>query len=91
MLSQREAWAYLAGLWNNPLIDYWKRPYIDKWSFPSYGLCSCLDEMFNHNMITKRTHSKMLLTINSKHSYLWPLTQDGAEARVQFCLKQCGV
>lgn len=98
-MSSAEAWEYLAKLWSEPWKDC--KGFVSVRVFKEslcYGLCGCLADMVQCNLLSRRTASNMLRSIEGRKGiptklpsgdittgYIWPLTIEGAKERVSFC------
>jgi len=79
MLSEHEAWVYLAKCFENPLDA-------------SHGICYQVRYLFFHYSISFETLTVMKGKLalhappdKSIYDYWWPLSPEGMEERVKFC------
>jgi len=96
-MTSAETWEYLAKLWSNPWLGC--NGFVSVRVFDKsvcYGLCGCLTDMVESKLLSRRTASNMLRSIEKMEKgiptklppgtgYLWPLTIEGAKERVAFC------
>ena len=100
MMTEQEAWMELAIKWSNArpnrLGNY---ATIDNYGkLDDDGLCCSIDSLWYLCKIDVDTRRNMLDKISKQEreednnrsycAYKWPLTKEGSEKRVLFCLKQ---
>lgn len=93
MLTQKEAWLFLAELWSNAreVCTVWC---VDVAGYRNLGICPCITDLERDNRISYTTRTRMMNKIlkdwkPTKHSsYRWPLNKEGARQRSLFCLEQ---
>lgn len=96
MITEKEAWLDLATQWSSAQLNtIGNYAVIDSYgNLDDDGLCCSVDSLYDLNKINEDIRRKMLNKIRKQKrevdncAYKWPLTKEGAEKRVEFCLKQ---
>ena len=93
MLTESQAWKYLAKVWKNVQEDGRSKVYTTDEFRRSYGLCYSIVMMSINHLISEEAAKKLIHKTQSLSAppglegYKWPLTASGAKKRVAFCLK----
>lgn len=96
-MSEREVWQKMIELWSGPLNSDGES-YILSSGHRCYGLCHVISNLYNYKFIEREIRVIMLEKIEEEKSrldkvaYCWPLNEDGAKSRVEFCermITQC--
>lgn len=96
MLTEKQAWELLARLWSEPEVNRWSEKCVTIIkNDPSKGLCDCITDLYVTDQITDRIHDQMIFKVadhreevKSVDTFLWPHTEEGAKARMEFCKTQ---
>lgn len=92
-LTEKEAWLYLAELFDKPKIDYLGGYYITIGFRYSYGLCACIANLETYNHIVKDVRHAMQERLYNfmgnidTYLYLYPLNYEGTKQRAALCRK----
>ena len=94
-MSEREAWVYLAPLWDKPTMAGGVAYAIIYFGDRAEGLCGSVFLLWYHGLISNRTRNAMgkqikavPKTIPGLHApdlYAWPRNLAGAKQRAAFC------
>ena len=93
-LTLRQAWIYLAKLWDAPLLGPTGTAYLQFGLTPCYGLCGTLASMRRRGLISADvlTSAKQVIIAlackNVDGPFLFELTKAGAKRRAAFCRDQ---
>lgn len=87
--TERQAWLYLARLWDKPNRDVNGRHFIFEQHYFVFGLCNSIFRMRNMGAIDSDTWRSMARRIPGRGIDMqWSLSKRGAAARARFCRKQ---
>lgn len=95
MLTEKEAWLFLADAWASPQVDDVGKCFVKLKDTLYHGLCGCFLELNLMGHIDQYTRSLMFNKIeayrreqNLWRMFLWHTDEDGAAQRVEFCKTQ---
>lgn len=96
MLTEKQAWEFLADLWTKATDVYGCTKVIFDGAKVS-GLCPCINVMCYHAdqidpAVKRSMYGKLCEYANSNNlstgDWFWPTTPEGAKQRVEFCKTQ---
>lgn len=97
MLSEPEAWQYLADLWGDPKSFPVAGQFVVRLpgNHSGQGLCACVAAMEKEHQISGKVAARMhyrlameRVRLGAPSLYIWPPNKHGAESRLRFCVLQ---